>query len=362
MQGNYAEDANEVIGKMSDAFNEILSRLDALVVALEGYESDYRTNFVVNLKTSLVAAAEELSKAKDMKSDSFEESYDNLPEMILDSLIDAQTAVNAVLHEVESTTAGKESKVLETSELALSLAELRDAVSYAVHKTTTLRKDETINALINLKEPLIDLQLSLSVDRMPDEIPIIRNIASPLDSLKSVMQVVIQHVENSEANIEVSDVIKPIYAIVEELQQQIPMILDSLEEDIFKRKADLTEIVGPNKKSAVQQTIDDLQMASELGTVHFDLATVLEKCQKDIGNIETSPIFSKISELRQSIGNAAIAIDKISTSAEPNIENLMEELLDLKIPLLRLQNTLLTEDSTSPEQQVIVQILQPLDR
>ncbi|XP_031789478.1 titin homolog isoform X2 [Nasonia vitripennis] len=362
MQGNYTEDTSEVISKMSDAFNEILSRLDALVVALEGYESDYRKNFVVNLKTSLVSAAEELSKAKDIKSKSFEESHDNLPEMILDSLIDAQTAVNAVLREVESTTEEKETKVPRVSELALSLAELRDAVSYAVHKTTTLRKVETINALINLKEPLIDLQLSLSVDRVSDEIPIIKNIVSPLDSLKNVMQVVIQHTEKSEPNVEVSVVIKPIYAIVEELQQQIPMILDDLEEDVFKDKADSTEVMGLGKKSAVQQTIDNLQMASELGTVHFDLATVLEKCQKDIGNVETSPIFSKISELRQSIGNTAIAIDKISTSAEPNIENLIEELLDLKIPLLRLQNALLTEDSTSREQQVIVQILQPLKR
>ncbi|OXU28408.1 hypothetical protein TSAR_000837, partial [Trichomalopsis sarcophagae] len=362
MQGNYTDDSSEVISKMSDAFNEILSRLDALVVALEGYESDYRTNFVVNLKTFLVSAAEELSKAKDIKSESFEESHDNLPEIILDSLIDAQTAVNAVLCEVESTTEEKETKVSRVPKLALSLAELRDALSYAVYKTTTLRKDETINALINLKEPLVDLQLSLSVDRVSDEVPIIKNIVSPLNSLKNVMQAVIQHTEKSEPNVEVSAVIKPIYGIVEELQQQIPMILDGLEEDVFKGKADSTEVMGLDKKSAVQQTIDNLQMASELGTVHFDLATVLEKCQKDIGNVETSPIFSKISELRQSIGNAAIAIDKISTSAEPNIENLIEELLDLKIPLLRLQNALLTEDSTSREQQVIVQILQPLKR
>ena len=356
----FPEESSE-LAKISNAFNELLSRLDALVVALEGYESDYRTNFVVNLKTSLVAAAEEISKSKSEKSESFDETH-NLPEMILDTLIDAQASVNAVLHKAEEIYENEGRTILQSSELVLSLAELRDAVSYAVHKTTTLKQDETINALINLKEPLIDLQISLSTDRAPEEIPMIKNLIPSLNSLQKVVQTVIQHAENVEAEIEISDVIKPICTIVEELKQQIPMLLSSFKEDKIETNDNMIQVSNLDGKSAIQQTIDNLQMAAELSTVHFELATILEKCENKIGNIESSPVFSKISELRQSIGNAAIEIDKISSKVEPNVETFVQELLELKEPLLRLQNILLTEDSTLEEQQIILELLEPLER
>ncbi|XP_058807501.1 titin homolog [Phymastichus coffea] len=355
--GEISKDSPEITLKMSDAFNEILSRLDALVVALEGYESDPRTTFVVNLKTSLVTAAEELNKFEAERSESIEEPI-SFPEVILDNLIDTQSAVNTVLHEVEAVVEETQAKLPQTSELASCLAELREAVSYAVHKATTLRKDDAMVALIKLKVPLTNLQLFLTADQIPEEVPIIKNIMNPLNSIESVLQSVVQYVERTESHDEFIDLMKPIYTIVEELKQQIPVIVNELEKN--EQKDVFHEITDNNSISSMQQMINSLQMASELSTVYFELANILEKSQ-NIADIKTS-IFDKISEVTQSIGNTTVSIDKISSSINPNVEELIEELLNLKVPLLKLQNALLTEDSTLDEQKIIAELLKPLER
>ncbi|XP_023246836.1 titin homolog isoform X2 [Copidosoma floridanum] len=357
LQNNSSEETYKEVDQMSYAFNEILSRLDALVVALEGYESDYRTAFVVNLKTSLVAAAEQLSKSKLETNEDFDKNA-NLPEIILDPLIDVQSSVNAVLGKIERIDQEKASPILQ-SELALSLAELRNAVSFAVHKTTTLKKDETINALINLKEPLIDLQLSLTMDPVPEELNIIKDLILPLDSLENVVQTVIHNAQTFESINKISDAIQPIHTIIKELKQHIPMIIGTLED---KSGINIQEVKSFDEERSMQQVVNSLRMASELSTVHFELATIMDKCEKTIGNIESSRIFQTVSDLRQIIGNTAISTDKISMTSYPKIESLVNELSSLKEPLLKFEDALITEDSTLQEQKIAIEVIQPIER
>lgn len=351
IQGDLSQDTSKEMDKMTYAFDEILSRLDTLVVTLEGYESDCRTKFIINLKTSLVAAVEEISRSSYGMVKNLDPNSTLLSELILDPLVDAQTSVNAVLHDVEKI------KHPQTSELALSLAELRDAVSYVVQKTMTSPKD-AIGSLINLKEPLIDLQLSLAVDRAPEELETIKNITSPLDSLENVIQIVMQNVEKSEFHNEILNTMKPIQTVIEELKRHIPVVMNVIEDKTNNR----IEII--EEKSPVQQKVDKLQVASELGIVHFELAVILEKCEKVMKNVPmSSRVFESVNDLRQAVGNAAIVIDKISTSIEPNIENFVDELINLKEPLLELQNVLLIEDSsTLQEQKIIIEVIEPIER
>jgi hypothetical protein len=344
--------------KMSDAFNEILSRLDALVVALEGYESDYRTNFVINLKTSLVAAAEELSKSENDTLKDFDHAC-NLPEAILDTLIVVQTDVNNVLIETEQS-GHEKAKHCKTSELVLNLAELREAISFAVHKTTTLKEDETIKAIINLNEPLIDLKLSLTGDCVPEEILVIKNMISPLDSLQKVINTVIQYKQTSELKIECSDVIKPIYTTIEDLKQQILVTTKNLEREKSHNDSVINENISLEIQNSSQQIISNLQMASELSIIHFEFGKFLEKYEK-LKNIPQS-IFSTIFELKQCIANASIEIDKITISTEPNIDKFIEKLSNLKEPLLKFQNSLLYLENEILEQGIIVELLKPLER
>ncbi|CAB0030903.1 unnamed protein product [Trichogramma brassicae] len=123
--------------KMLEVFNEILSRLEALVVALEGYEGDYRASFVVDLKKSIVIAAEVLSEMKNDKMI----YLSSLPELILDNLVDTQACVNAVIIDLEKSHAQSSSKLIS------DLVELREHLAFAVHKTTTLKAEEMIEAL-----------------------------------------------------------------------------------------------------------------------------------------------------------------------------------------------------------------------
>ncbi|XP_011496092.1 PREDICTED: uncharacterized protein LOC105360790, partial [Ceratosolen solmsi marchali] len=108
----------------------------------------------------------------------------------------------------------------------------------------------------------------------------------------------------------------------------------------------------------LQQKINDLQMTSELSTVHFELGIILEKSE-NLDNIE-KPIFSKIFELRQSIGNIAIEVDKLTMKMEPNINRYVEELCNLKQPLFKLQSLLFNSESEIQQKRIIIQLLEPL--
>ncbi|KAJ8687543.1 hypothetical protein QAD02_023337, partial [Eretmocerus hayati] len=345
-------------GSMSESVNEVLSRLDALVVALEGYESDYRTNFVINLKTSLVAATEVLPKSNRNK---FETTFGaDLSELILDPLIDAQTAFDTILHEVQKIAEEGEMTVFQTSELASSLADLRDAVSYAVHKTTTLRKEDAVTALINLKEPLIGLQSAVSLDHAPEELLIIQSISDPLNSLRRVIDRVIDSSRGTDESDGVVDLFDATLRILEDLESKVSSITSNRgHEGLYDESARNESFEFAED---FQEKIRTLQIPAELGEVHFELANIIDNSGHPKENVEIAPIFEIIGALRQDIGNAAIAIDQIVSTDGVLFADIVAQLSTLKKPLQELQIFLGTKESIPMEVSLISSLFAPLQR
>ncbi|XP_023315487.1 titin homolog [Trichogramma pretiosum] len=335
--------------KMLEVFNEILSRLEALVVALEGYEGDYRASFVVDLKKSIVIAAEVLSEMKNDKMI----YLSSLPELILDNLVDTQACVNAVIIDLEKSHAQSSSKLIS------DLVELREHLAFAVHKTTTLKAEEMIAALGNLEKPLINLRLSLTNISEPTEFTSIRNVIQPLITLQSTFSTLLQNIETQEEDDEISTKLQPVNVIIEDLKKNVLLISDEINVTKYESESKFDE--QREIESSVPEVLYEMQFASQLGTVHYEIASILEKYEQ-LEGADTSLVLHNLNELRASIGNAAIAIDSIISSFKLNIDGLTHELLELEMPLNNVNDVLINEKYLSVQTDVLVELQQPMER
>ncbi|KAL7299322.1 hypothetical protein TKK_0007901 [Trichogramma kaykai] len=335
--------------KMLEVFNEILSRLEALVVALEGYEGDYRASFVVDLKKSIVIAAEVLSEIKNEKII----YLSSLPELILDNLVDTQACVNAVIIDLEKSHAQSSSKLIS------DLVELREHLAFAVHKTTTLKVEEMIAALGNLEKPLINLRSSLTNISEPTEFTSLQNVIQPLITLQSTFSTLLQNIETQEEDDEISSKLQPVNVIIEDLKKNVLLISDENTDTKYENESKFDE--QREIESSVPEVLYEMQFASQLGTVHYEIASILEKYEQ-LEGADTSLVLHNLNELRASIGNTAIAIDSIISSFKLNIDGLIRELLELEMPLNNVNDILINEKYLSVQTDVLVELQQPIER
>ncbi|XP_051161896.1 titin homolog isoform X2 [Leptopilina boulardi] len=346
----------DVAKQIAEPFDELLTRLDALVVALEGYETDHRTEFVLALKSSLVGAAEELTTFTERTTTSFEEPV-TLPEVILDPLIDVQSSVNTILRVIDDPHSEKEkdiSQALGSSELIMSLTQLRQTLSNAAHTATTLKEDETINSLIDLREPLFDLQIALSSELLYEEIPIINSIIPPLNTLKKIFSTTLNHVNG----IEITNSISPILETLEEIQQQVPMIIEQL----ISMKNEPFEIpLEVNRRKELTEILESLEIASQLSTVFFDISSILEQQERKIGktSLNDSTLVIKLEEVRESLGSTTVALGNLPIKIDLNDDDIINELAHLSAPLINLQKEL-NKKHNSLEEEILKGLIKPI--
>ena len=329
----------EVAKQLSEPFEELLTRLDTLVVALEGYETDHRNEFVLALKSSLVEAAEELTRFSE-ETMALEEAR-SLPDVILDPLIDVQSSINSTLRIIEEPRSEEEikiSQVLRSSELAISLSELRQALSTAAHTATTLKEEETVEALTDLREPLFDLQLALSSECLLEEIPIINSIISPLNAVKIIFSTTLRYVHGTE----LANSISPILQMLEEMQQQIPMVVEQLTLIESQTPKISSEKEEPDRRKALTEILESLEVANQMSTVFFDLSSVLEEQERNFGRsaLSGSRFVSRLEEVRESIGSATVSLGNLPIKISLNDDDIINELAHLSAPLINLQKEL----------------------
>lgn len=351
---------HDLAKRLSEPFEELFTRLDTLVVALEGYETDHRTEFVLALKSSLVGAAEELTRLSE-ECIALEESR-SLSEVILDPLIDVQSSINSTLRVIEEPRSEEEikiSQVLRSSELAMSLAELRQALSTVAHTATTLKEEETIEALTDLREPLFDLQLALSSECLSEEIPIINSIISPLNAVKIIFSTALRYVHGRE----VANFISPILQMLEEMQEQIPMVIEQLTLIESHAKEVSSEKEEPDRRKVLTDILESLEVANQLNTIFFDFSSVLEEQERNFGRsaLRASRFASRLLELRESVGSATVALGNLPIKISLNDDDIINELAHLSAPLINLQKEL-NGKHNALEKQILKGVAKPISR
>ncbi|KAG7188125.1 hypothetical protein KM043_015968 [Ampulex compressa] len=264
----------------------------------------------------------------------------HLAEEILDPLIDVQSAISATLRPIEesvSLTKDIQSSKPLSTDLINSLDQLRQYVSEAVHTAMTLKEDETVFSLLDLQEPLMELNLALiSNERNSREIPTIQNIAQPIEKLKQV----IVTVQEQSHNPEVTNTMSMVSRMLDEIQEQSSKVL--------RRLTKMGEAERP--------ILSNLNIDRDLSNVHFALSSALERRENSMP-VCITPLLACIEDLRQSIGSTAVDISSLDN---PTDDKIMRRVSGLKQTLLNLQRILLTEDHAPEEEQILKDLVNPI--
>ncbi|XP_057334928.1 titin-like isoform X2 [Microplitis mediator] len=284
-----------------------------------------------------------------------------LPEMLLDPLIDVQAKLNVALRHYENEIPSDETS-LSMTELSTCLIELRDSIASAAHVATTLNIPDVINSIVELREPLLDLQLALASGTSTQESTLVEESTRPLHELSEIISAVIRSPSTSEDSIVI---LNQISRMMSEIIEQLPQIPD---------KKSFEEPVMPVIKMVPLKPSEDVENASlALGSVHYALSAALEKVNEyslDISEAEgekkstAGKLVSSIDNLRQSVGNLAVAISSPMVPEEKASEYdnklAFEELETLREPLISLQKVLLIEKHDPEERHVLNDITGPL--
>ena len=330
---------SETISKLLEP---AISQLKSTIINLNENSLQYILEMVNNIERIIYKTDSELEESTSSKS--IQEQPHNLTDRVLDPLIDVQAALSTALQnieDVESVTNGAASsqKLLASSEIAVCLVELRQYISDAVHTAMTLREDETINSLIDLKDPLLDLQTALvSKGRTFQELPVIRKMSIPVEKLKIVVSKALKH-SISEEDI---NSIKDLWKMIEEIETQLPKTISQLVE----------------AEEATKHILDSLNVDQNLSNVHFALSSALERQEKSYPNY-TSCLTISVEDLRQSIGSSAVAIANLKNPVD---EQIVEQVSLLKECLLSLQRSLLTQEHEPEEEQILKDLISPIEK
>ncbi|XP_043286606.1 titin homolog isoform X2 [Venturia canescens] len=294
----------------------------------------------------------------------------SLPEMLLDPLIDVQANLSDVISDFESQESAEESSLPGSSELAACLLELRESVATAAHTATTLKSASTVDALVDLREPLLDLQLAMTTAVSPGEVKLIREATAPLTELKVIVAAAIDSAQTSEASrVQMKSVLRMLEDIEAEVSKvETPAVVP---EASVSLEIPEVKVVPTRPPEAVEKA------AIALTGVHFALSTVLERITLARNESEDSAtarqvaertgrshLISSIEELRQSVGNLAVAVGSPvvfkANDDQYNNEIFFDELSKLEEPLLNLQKVLLTERHDPDDRHVLNDVAAPI--
>ncbi|XP_050456843.1 titin-like [Cataglyphis hispanica] len=264
----------------------------------------------------------------------------NIPEEILDQLIDNQSAFNAILDYMECSKLAMNGtavpqQALTGSRLAACLVELRECVSHTAHTAMTLKENETLNSLMEFREPLLDLQVVLASESFR-EITILKKINFTIEKLKNVIGTILKGSENPET----IGRVKTILQILEDTDKQISKLMEQLLE----------------MEVAQKHVLKNLNIDQSLSSVHFALSSVLEKQEKSASSYR---LITCIEALRQTIGSSAITIANLKN---PINNDIIQEINKLTDSLLNLQKNLLTEKHEPEEEEILIDLINPINK
>jgi len=284
---------------------------------------------------NISSGTKELSSRKSI----FDESQKNISEVIINSLINIQSMFNGILDYIEQSKltingSTNTQPVLTASSLVACLIELRECVSHTTHTAMTLRENETLNSLMEFREPLLDLQLILTSQSTFRELSMIKEINLIIVKLKSIVTIILNHSENYEIISRVEEILK----ILEDTDKQISKLGEQLSET----------------EAAQKYMLKNINIDQSLSNVHFALSSVLEKQEKYIASYH---LITSIEALRQTIGSSAVTIANLKN---PTDDEITQEINKLNESLLNLQRDLLTEKHEPRENQVLNDLMNPI--
>ncbi|XP_018399450.1 PREDICTED: uncharacterized protein LOC108777137, partial [Cyphomyrmex costatus] len=280
--------------------------------------------------------SERINKLSSLKSIS--DMSQNISKEIEEPLINVQLIFNRILDYIEQsklTINGSSSpqQFVTASDLIACLTELRECVSHTAHTAMTLKENEILNSLMEFKDPLLHLQLTLAQRCTSSELSMTQEINFVIVKLKNVVNTILKKFENHDIISRIEGTLN----ILKNIDEQISELVEQL-----------------SKTKIIQNMLKDLNIDQSLSNVHFALSSVLEKQEKYVTSCH---LITSIEALRQTIGSSAVTIANLKN---PTDDEIIQEISKLSESLLNLQRDLLTEKHEPQEEQVLNDLMNPI--
>jgi len=241
------------------------------------------------------------------------------------------------VHFALSSVLEKQEKHLDSCNLITCIEGLRQTIGSSAVTIANLENpidDEISREISKLNESLLNLQRDLLTEKHePGEEQILNNLMSPIARLKDIVGSVIENGSSIE-------LMMPMLELLEEIEKDAALVAKEIskkksqEENIAKsRKKCVESKLKQAKEGGLKSVLPD-QISRSLDPIKHWLSTRSEESTKE----EMESVLSlTIDELKRDVTQIAI---QASYSEPPNDESLIEALIDLREPLIRLRNAI----------------------
>lgn len=230
----------------------------------------------------------------------------------------------------------KQRKHITSCHLITSIEALRQSIGSSAVTIANLKNpidDEITQEISKLHELLLNLQKDLLMEKHESqEKQILSDLLKPINILKNIVHNVI----GSSSSIES---IVPILKLLEAIEKDAFLIA----KEISKKKDQEESITQSQRENPEEKRNSNSNLASQ---IHHSLSPIQnwlstsEDSTKQYEDEMESVLYSTIKELKRDISQ--IAIQTYSYSESPNDESLINSLIDLREPLVRLKNVIST--------------------
>lgn len=244
------------------------------------------------------------------------------------SLSNAHFALSSVLE--------KQEKYIASCHLITSIEVLRQTIGSSAVTIANLKNpvdEEIVQEISKLNESLLNLQRDLLMEKHePQEENILNDLMNPINILKEIVHSVIKSGSLIESIISMLE-------LLEDIEKNAALIA----KEISKKKCQEESITQSQKENMEEKNNSKSTLVSQihhsLDPIKNWLSSISEDSTKQYKDEMESALSSIIEELKRDVSQIAI---QISHSEPPSDESLIEALIDLREPLVRLKNAIST--------------------
>lgn len=285
---------------------------------LHHQEKDRKAKAVLNLLVKINDTVKSIAGATEETSSDVGQLRRGFTEIILDSIVEAQSMMNLSLAEAKT--------LVDSSQVTSSLGQLIKFMSNAAQAViTSSGESNIIGSLVEIREPLEQLQRAVVADpSTPEELSVVARIEQPVELMKQIILFTMKH-----------------SSLPEDAQRLEPMLQTI--KDIEYSLVDKKTISADKFKVETAATCSTNRVVEDLTAIYGKLSSALQQ-NATLSDGATTKITRSVDTLNVAIEYAIESIIKRASVKALTVSELTAELKPLWNVLFEMEKQLLTND------------------